>query len=1148
MRWRDATRSWSDHIAGAGYVDEVQLLQPVVFPAFVAEFLGFRTGENLAPELSGEEGRPDFTPADSVTHPFVFETKSTNAGTDLRGFEQQVKGYLDNGKPRIRRVVLTNLVGLRVFELSDSGELTEAFEVNLKGLLLGDPDAAASTTNALQLARFLDEFRFRELTSEEKLARVREASAWNAIVEVTNPDWLSTRIDRVVVHLANDVGTQIGGGALQDPSRLGDSRRDRIVDELRFLEWRLGTNPEVTAGRDLQDYLTASPSGPAGRALLQYVQHVAYYVTTRLLLVRLWEDLGLLEPMLYDGGFDKWMDRFDSVVRKVVIHSFDEARSRYRALFEQENNYTWYEPTEDAYADAIYELANTYLGSLESDVLGIVYERLLERVDRKILGQYYTPRDVIRLMWDLLRPEDLKAHAEADSRPLRVLDIATGSGGFLVELAARLRRQLETSIRDGSSASRQDFINDLAAGLVGVEKQTFPAYLAELNLLVQMGQSMSEDKNLRVPPLGIITADTLGLHNPDELFPDPLEAHDVDLLSDAADRVRRAELVRNPAESGFWMDVACGNPPYVGEKSAAAILRATREEHPYWNQFVGPHLDYLYWFLILGVSKLRVGGRFAFITTEYWLRAQGARPLRAYLASRCRLDRIILFRNMRLFPDAPGQHSMIVVGQRSAEEDQPHADTSLPTVSIYEGPSLPERERARVLEAIEKGSRRAAGVVTFRSSVSPGTLEGKSWSAVTLTRKQYSRRQRLSRFSEPLSLDTDEGVISGADKMTPRIADQLPGNTVAALGGRDSRAGIFVLSKQEVGQLGVLNDEERALLLPLVNTRNVLPYAAILPPDPPHIAYLAAPERDASQTREQIQNMAFPDGLPRLCDHIVQFRPLLQRKVEGYGEKRPWWTLHRPRPDIAGHMHGSGSWANYALTTRWGAGQRLVVGLAPTGSLPASGLHALFSPTADAAYLVGLMNSTPVQELADTLPPGEVRVEDLRELNLPMVSEVSGDISSSALDLAAKVHDLVTRLAPAFPGARDALLDDLDLAVLPEGAWLPNTPPGLATGNYGSVTWVQEMTQGHGQAVPIVDVRTAEELWGHMVIAQGPGRSHFTIHLGHASEDLAAAVQSHLFGLKMEGTRLSDLPNCLVPIRSDELVVMRQRDVDSFGD
>ena len=244
-------------------------------------------------------------------------------------------------------------------------------------------------------------------------------------------------------------------------------------------------------------------------------------------------------------------------------------------------------------------------------------------------------------------------------------------------------------LREPKALSTQKWLDEVAEGLNGIEIQRFSAYLAELNLLVQLGQVVSKDPRLSIPPLGILSGDTLAFHEPDHLFGKLTEAIlPNDLLVDNEDRRVRAVRLKATAESEFLMDVACGNPPYVGEKLAAPLLRRTRSNYPYWEQFVGPHLDYLYWFLILGTSKLRQGGRFGFITTEYWLRAEGAGPLRKYLADRCQIQRIILFRDFRLFADAQGQHSMIVVGTRVVPPDLEMKKSSFtgfkPRVSIYE--------------------------------------------------------------------------------------------------------------------------------------------------------------------------------------------------------------------------------------------------------------------------------------------------------------------------------------------------------------------------------------------------------------------------------------------------------------------------------
>src|SRR5665811_1587005 len=100
-------KTWEEYTKGNGYVDEERIVQPTAFPAFAAQCLDWTLQVNLAPEESGTEGKPDFTPADSVTHPFVFETKSTRKGVELVGDEEQVRRYLTDGAPRIKTVLLT---------------------------------------------------------------------------------------------------------------------------------------------------------------------------------------------------------------------------------------------------------------------------------------------------------------------------------------------------------------------------------------------------------------------------------------------------------------------------------------------------------------------------------------------------------------------------------------------------------------------------------------------------------------------------------------------------------------------------------------------------------------------------------------------------------------------------------------------------------------------------------------------------------------------------------------------------------------------------------------------------------------------------------------------------------------------------------
>jgi hypothetical protein len=1140
VTWGGNQRTWAQHIAGNGYADEEQLVQPIAFRRFAEELLGFTMGVNLAPELLRDGVKPDFTPADAVTHPFVFETKSTNLGRDLAAPEQ-VERYLRDGAPRIRRVVLTNLVGLRVFDLDATGPRL-ILDVNLRGLIDGHEDTVSTTGDARRLAQFLDEYRRKVLTRDEKVLGIRQAPAWNPLFETTSPDWLSARLDAVVQVLSRDVADRIATGALEDPVALAPEERSQILDELRELEWRLASE-ERAARTSLGEYLAAPADSDPGLALRQYAAHVAYFAATRLMLVRIWEDLGLLEPHLYDGGFDTWMGRLDGVLADVVSQSYRQAMRRYPSLFDRRNNYTWFEPSPGAYVDVIYELANTYLGAIEADVLGTVYANLLERVDRKLLGQYYTPRDVVHAMWQLVNIDRLADLAERDAHSPLVIDIATGSGGFLVDAARRLRERFEGQIAAGANLSPSAWAARVAASLVGMEIQRFPAYLAEVNLLIQIAVLRTTGEPVRIPPLSILATDSLSTHNPEGLGlidPEPPAEHGANTV----DLARRQTYlnVKDPTREGaYWADVAIGNPPYVGEKKAAALLRRTRGAYPYWDRFVAPHLDYLYWFLILGVSKLRQGGRFAFITTEYWLRSEGGGPLREYLSQRCSIERILLFRELRLFPDAPGQHSMIIVGERvvppDLEEQTGLPRPSLPRVSIYRGPA--NGPRPEVIAALRDG-RNAVQVETFQSRSSPNILGRGSWAEVTLTADQLARRARVAAMAGPLSLHMAEGMISGVDRLNARDERFLTAATLAALGGTGSRAGIFVLTSAELARMGTLSEAEVARVRPIINTADVYPYAALQDSAAASLLYMDAPERVAGTPIEALHEAAFPAGYPRLQAHLTQFRSLLVEKVRSYGERRPWWSIHRPRREILANEGLHERWGNYALTTRWGAGGRLLIGLAPRGTVPASGLHAIWpDPPATAAYVVGLVNSTYVQGLADGLAPGTVRQRDLVALRLPLLPETAAtQIATNALALADLVAAMITVDGSRFPSLPISVRENITLATPPLGAWLPEVGPETAWGLLPRLGWVTDIERAGPQAEPIDSATVEHGIFGLAVVAQNRNRRGvLRIRLASQDTELANALRDCVLGLAATRMTLRDIERIQAPVDPGALAI-----------
>lgn len=1153
----EETQTWANYSAGPGYVDEERIIQPSAFPAFASQLLGWTLQLNLAPEQSGAEGKPDFTPADSVTHPFVFETKSTKAGTALLGHEDQVGRYLTEGSPRIRSVVLTNLVGLRVFSIDSAGAVFERYSIPLRGLLDGPLDVASKLPDARRLADFFDEFSRKELSADEKLQKVRESPPWTDATRATNSDWILGRLDRVVSLMTTDVMAQIRSGILLDRSQTQADERKWILQELRSLADRIGLKDAELFSID--DFTSAGEKSLAGKALQQFGSHVAYYATTRLMLVRVWEDLGLLEPMLYDGGFDKQMSRFDNALEDVIGHSYARAQSRYRDLFDQRNSYTWFQPSRVTYAEAIYELANTYLGAIESDVLGEVYERMLERIDRKLLGAYYTPRDIISLIWDLIDFETLANQAEHDDRILRVFDIATGSGGFLVEAAQRLRQRVALQVDSGATVSLQQWVNEAADGLNGVEINRFSAYLAELNLLVQFGQVVAQQKSLRIPPMGILSGDSLSLHNPVTLVDD--WDHAVlpnDLISNSEDRKERALRIKSPVQANFLMDVACGNPPYIGEKTAAPMMAKTRRAYPYWESFVGSHMDYLYWFLILGVSKLRRGGKFGFITTEYWLRAEGAKPLREYLAARCTIDRIVLFRDMRLFPDAPGQHSMIITGTRVADPDgdKPGPDLApqgKPRISIYTGGRTSRFGRRKVLRSILRASSNSSDVRHFTSLISPNALKSTSWADVVLDKSQLAQRAHLTQ-GQQVEILASEGVITTANSVTAKTEPLLSGEVLPQIGGPGSKAGVQLLTQAEVSELRPLTETETRALRLVINTKDVYPYAVVPPRDAAYVVYLPKPEViDPRLHDDQVRSgLPFPADMPNLESHLSKFRPILESKARTWGERRPWWSLHRARTEIVDSANAPETgWSNYCVVSRWGSGGKFVAGLAPTRVSPASGLHAIRAAkdVVPASYLAALYNSSLYQEIAESLPPGQLRKADLERIGIPLRPQLVDAISEISVRLATSVTGIVRIHSERFPSVGEALRQNCALVDPMEDRWLPLVGPNTHWGKLERLAWVESIKSTRAGSTGLGTVFVTETLLGNeiQISERGSVRPAATVTLSPdtslaVAEALAASIRAYSDG----GGKVRGLPEIMAPLRADSLAELFRDDRESL--
>ncbi|MCK4306672.1 N-6 DNA methylase, partial [candidate division WOR-3 bacterium] len=502
------------------------------------------------------------------------------------------------------------------------------------------PVTCLEEENSKRFLNFVERFSYTQLTTEKKIKRIATAEPWTEKEEL-NVKALTDQLRHIVKTLYDDAKEQ--KSELINMAEAGSVSDEYIAAEIATISSQIsGGEIRDVNSETFNEIMNASDETSYGKGRDAFFHRVAYFAMTRLLLARVWEDIGFIEQSLYNDGFAKWYENFNREIRRVLHYAFDLSAERYPWLFKANNNYSWYEPSDKALIDSLYELSNFYLGKLDQDILGTIYEDYIERVDKKNKGQYYTPREIVSFIWDRVGYTNSKSffwYIEGKRRPKLILDPATGSGGFLVEAARRIRECPEFDWNDPQDLL--DIHQAILWYIFGSEISPFPYYLTQVNLLIQLtpvirrilklGEKKPRDKPT---PLGIICRDSMELHNEAQK---PLGEEIEDEMRDYQN-----ELVHLPRVEKILYDkikdklagkyyYVCANPPYVGEKGHKELFHHTIHSHPYWKEYYQGKMDYLYWFIILGLSKLRQWGKLGFITSAYWPTADGASKLRKYI-------------------------------------------------------------------------------------------------------------------------------------------------------------------------------------------------------------------------------------------------------------------------------------------------------------------------------------------------------------------------------------------------------------------------------------------------------------------------------------------------------------------------------------
>lgn len=291
-----------------------------------------------------------------------------------------------------------------------------------------------------------------------------------------------------------------------------------------------------------------------------FATETANLVLARILLIRFFEDHKFFGENRYlcNGGvaaFQKLREVFEQGYTRLLKLAYEKAQALYAAAFD-ETELDWVFDAHDerlsaAIEWAMFQLSRYDFTTVKGDILTGIYDRFLDRDQRKRFGEYYTPPSIARYIVDRLelKPED------------RFLDPACGSGTFLIE---RYQQAAGDAV-DRGVGSFADAITALER-VAGNDLNTFSAVLAQIQLLWHILSFREE----------LLAA---------EDFPDIA-------ISDKA-----SSIVSHDADDGLpgrWAELdrieyggIGGNPPYVRPERGGEISLGSRHHFEQSRTFVG---------------------------------------------------------------------------------------------------------------------------------------------------------------------------------------------------------------------------------------------------------------------------------------------------------------------------------------------------------------------------------------------------------------------------------------------------------------------------------------------------------------------------------------------------------------------------------
>jgi len=413
------------------------------------------------------------------------------------------------------------------------------------------------------------------------------------------------------------------------------------------------------AQKFIQSFETWQKTSPTNTTPEAFCLETIYVFFNRILLIRICEDKGIIPRKISDGGIKKYIEykgyiKFSQVDYKALLKEAYQIMNQFYPHLFQIDIFDWYEIDNDILLQVLFAFNPYNFNKVDRDVLGKLYEKYLDREERKRLGEFYTPEEVIDYILDAVGYTP-----ESEIEGTKLLDPACGSGGFLVRATNIFVEKLKNH---GFNA--ETILRKLQESIYGFDINPFACHLAETNLFFQVinliHQAKKNNPDFVMDKFNIYQTDSLRI--PEEkvelrLFPGEISEYLID-----TDIVKRIKLKQGEFKDGF--DFVVGNPPYVRADSGDAFLNLRKEiEKQQFFETLYEKWDIYIPFIELGVKFLKEKtGRMGFIVSDAYQTAKYAHLSRKLLCKEYSFKQILFAPEVALFEAAI--HNCIFVVER----------------------------------------------------------------------------------------------------------------------------------------------------------------------------------------------------------------------------------------------------------------------------------------------------------------------------------------------------------------------------------------------------------------------------------------------------------------------------------------------------